>query len=420
MPAQYSWRKLRCSKTGGKPKMDLNALRSAAAQPAPFLLRAALEPRRAALEIQVRTVDSQEGFAAIAGDWERLHSEAAVASIFNSWMWQYAWSDIYGHGQPLRILVASRGGAIVGILPLYIQTVAMLGLPVRRLRVIGSGGDTNPDDLGPFFAKGCEAAAAAALARAVLTMKGIDVVELSDIDSRSPLPSAMKLEAQRMQLECTLGQSEKIAYVELAGDWKTYLGSVSGHRRWHILSLRRKLADAHPTRFFVWQDAATLDRALDKLAELHRRRWGAASKSFASAEYMALHRAAMRECLERGWLRLYCLEIGGELAAMLYCYRFRRHIFMVQAGFDPAYARLSPGHVLLGHALEHAIGEGNAVFDFLRGQHGYKQLLATGWRETVSVTAFRHTLGAVAYRAARSYISKAKEKARQLVNALQS
>jgi len=401
--------------------MDVNALRSAAAQPAPFLLRARLAPRPAAApEIEVRTVDSQQGFAAIAGDWERLHSEAGVASVFNSWMWQYAWSDIYGHGQPLRILVASRGTAIVGILPLYIETVTILGLPVRRLRVIGSGGDTNPDDLGPFFAKGSETAAATALAGAVLTMKGVDVVELSDLDSRSALPSAMKLEADRMQLECTLGQSEKIAYLELPGDWKSYLASVSGHRRWHILSLRRKLENAHPTRFFVWQDAADLDRALDKLAELHRRRWGDASQSFASAQYMALHRAAMKECLERGWLRLYCLEIGGELAAMLYCYRFRGHIFLVQAGFDPSYAKLSPGNVLLGHALEHAIGEGNSVFDFLRGEHGYKQLLATGCRETISVTAFRQTLGAVAYRAGRSYLAKAKAKARQLVNALQS
>jgi CelD/BcsL family acetyltransferase involved in cellulose biosynthesis len=400
--------------------MDMNVLRSGAAQSAPFRVPPAVAPRPAASDIQVRTISSQEGFSAIAADWERLHSEARVASVFNSWMWQYAWSDIYGHGQPLRILVASRGNTIVGILPLYIQTVAILGLPVRRLRVIGSGGDTNPDDLGAFFASGCETAAASALARAVLTMKGVDVVELSDVDSRSPLPSAMKLEAERMQIECALGQSEKIAYLELPGDWKSYLASVSGHRRWHILSLRRKLADAHPTRFFVWRDAANLDRALDKLAELHRKRWGTASKSFASHEYMALHRAAMKECLERDWLRLYCLEIDGEIGAMIYCYRFRKHIFMVQAGFDPAYAKLSVGNVLLGHALEHAIGEGNAVFDFLRGEHSYKQSLATGCRETLNVTAFRQTLGAVAYRAGRTYLAKAKEKARQLVNALQS
>jgi CelD/BcsL family acetyltransferase involved in cellulose biosynthesis len=400
--------------------MDMNALRSGAAQPALFRVPPALAPRPAASDIQVRTISSQEGFSAIAADWERLHSEARVASVFNSWMWQYAWSDIYGHGQPLCILVASRGNAIVAILPLYIETVAVLGLPVRRLRVIGSGGDTNPDDLGPFFARGCETAAASALAQAVLTMKGVDVVELTDIDSRSPLPSAMKLEAERMQTECALGQSENIAYLELAGDWKSYLASVSGHRRWHILSLRRKLAAAHRTRFFVWQDAANLDAALDKLAELHRKRWGAQSKSFASHEYMALHRAAMKECLERDWLRLYCLEIDGEIGAMIYCYRFRKHVFMVQAGFDPAYAKLSLGNVLLGHALEHAIGEGNAVFDFLRGEHSYKQLFATGCRETVSVTAFRQTLGAVAYRAGRTYLAKAKEKARQLVNALQS
>jgi CelD/BcsL family acetyltransferase involved in cellulose biosynthesis len=403
----------------GKPEMDLNALRPRAAQLAPILVQPGLQARPAALEVHVRTISTQAGFSVIAADWERLHAEARVASVFNSWMWQYAWADIYGFGQSLRILVASRGNAVVGILPLYIQTVAMPGLPVRRLRVLGSGGDTNPDDLGPFFATGCETAAAA-LAHAVLTMPGVDVIELTDIDSRSPLPLAMMLEAERMQAECVLARSARIAYIELPKDWNTYLTSVSRHRRGHILSTRRKLAQAHPTRFFVWQDAANLNRAVDRLAELHRKRWGAASESFASEEYLALHRAAMKECFERDWLRLYCLEIGGEIAAISYCYRFRKHIFVMQAGFDPAYAPFSPGSVLLGYALEHAIGEGNTVFDFLRGEHTYKQLLATGCRETVSVTACRPTLGAVAYRANRSYLAKATAKARQLVNALQS
>jgi CelD/BcsL family acetyltransferase involved in cellulose biosynthesis len=55
--------------------------------------------------------------------------------------------------------------------------------------------------------------------------------------------------------------------------------------------------------------------------------------------------------------------------------------------------------VLLGYALEHAIGEGNEVFDFLRGEHRYKDELATGRRETVFVQVFRRTPAALLYRA---------------------
>lgn len=80
----------------------------------------------------------------------------------------------------------------------------------------------------------------------------------------------------------------------------------------------------------------------------------------------------MRACLTRGWLRLYCLEMRGQLIAMHYFYRFGNSVFFMQTGFDPDLASLQPGHVLTGYALEHAIGERSLTFDFLRGQHHYK------------------------------------------------
>jgi len=70
-------------------------------------------------------------------------------------------------------------------------------------------------------------------------------------------------------------------------------------------------------------------------------------------------------------------------------------VYLMQAGFDPAKA--NPGRVLLGYALEHAIGEGNVVFDFLRGEHRYKDQLATGHRETQCVRVFHRTGAALAY-----------------------
>jgi CelD/BcsL family acetyltransferase involved in cellulose biosynthesis len=106
----------------------------------------------------------------------------------------------------------------------------------------------------------------------------------------------------------------------------------------------------------------------------------------------------MKDCLERDWLRLYCLEVDGEIAAMSYCYRFRNRVFLMQSGYDPALSRFKPGNVLLGYALEHAMAEGNEVFDFLRGDHRYKQELATGDRDTTYAALFRPTVAAWIYR----------------------
>jgi len=361
-------------------------------------------------ELAVQFLTSNEEFARLAPEWNRLHARAKAASVFNSWLFQYQWWQVYGAQQPLRILVALERGETVGIVALYVQRVVMLGVPVRVLRFVGSGGDTHPDDLGPLLAPDRELPVALKLARAALRLSGSDVAVLSDIDPESVFACALErasMEAGRASLPEI---SERVAYVDLPASWGEYLQSLTSDRRTRVKSARKKAGAAHKVRFFVWDDAANLDHAIDRLVALHRSRWRAAggSGSFASAEYIEFHRQAMKSAFGRGWLRLYCLELDGEIAAITYCYRFRNRIYLMQAGFDPALAKSNPGKVLLGHALEHAIGEGSAVFDFLKGEHRYKDQLATGYRNTRGVRVFRNTPGGIAYRLRRIWLPQWK------------
>jgi len=361
-------------------------------------------------ELAVQFLTSNEEFARLAPEWNRLHASAKAASVFNSWLFQYQWWQVYGADQPLRILVALDRGETVGILGLYIQRVVVLGVPVRLLRFVGSGADTHPDDLGPVLAPDREFAVALKLARAALRLSGSDVAVLSDIDPESVFASALErasIEADRSTLQEI---SERIAYVELPGSWNGYLKSLSSDRRTRIKSARKKAQAAHKLRFFVWDDPAKLDYAIDRLTELHRARWQEAggSGSFATPEYIEFHRQTMKSAFARGWLRLYCLELDGEIAAITYCYRFRNRVYLMQAGFDPRLAKANPGKVLLGFALEHAIGEGNEVFDFLKGEHRYKDQLATGYRNTRGVRVFRNTPGGLAYRLRRIWLPQWK------------
>jgi CelD/BcsL family acetyltransferase involved in cellulose biosynthesis len=363
-------------------------------------------PPHAGGDIAVQFLTAPAEFAALAPEWNRLHENAVAASVFNSWIWQYHWWQVYGAGQPLRILVALEHGQTLGILALYIQTIRVLGVRVRLLRFVGSGGDTHPDDLGPVLAPGREDAVARSLAQAMLHVSDADVLLFTDIDPRSPLPRALEHAAAAAGRQPLAGTSERIAYIDLPRSWSQFLRSLTSDRRTRLKSARRKAEARHRVRFFAWQDAAALDGAVERLAELHQRRWRDAggSESFATPQYLEFHRGIMKAALPRGWLRLYCLELDGDIAAMTYCYRFRNRTYLMQAGFDPARAKLKPGNVLLGYALEHAIGEGNEVFDFLRGEHRYKDQLATGYRDTLAVRIFRPTLRALAYRLRRIWL----------------
>jgi len=351
-------------------------------------------------EIAVQFLTLPDDLARLAPEWNRIHAQATAASVFNSWLFQYQWWQVYGAGQPLRILVALERGETVGILALYIQKLTVLGLPVRVLRFVGTGADTHPDDLGPVLAPGREELVARKLARAALRLSDADVLVLSDIDPQSVFAAALEQAAREARRASLSEVSERIAFVELPHSWPEFLQSLSSDRRTRLKSSRKKATAAHRLRFFVWDDSAGLDLAVDRLTELHRARWREAggSASFATPEYVEFHRRTIKSAFPRGWLRLYCLELDGEIAAITYCYRFRNRVYLMQAGFDPAKAKSNPGKVLLGHALEHAITEGNAVFDFLKGEHRYKDQLATGYRSSLGVRVFRNTPGAIAYR----------------------
>lgn len=363
---------------------------------------------------RVRTLTAETDFSSLEAQWDRLHASAQHASVFSSWAWQYQWWQKYGKGQPLRLLVARQGTEIVGLLALYVQTGSAIGVGVRTLRFVGTGGDTGPDDLGPVLARGRETAVAEALAEEAFRLEGWDVLQLTDMPADCAFARALDTAARLNGVHAVRDRSEQIAFVDLPANWDQFLLSLHGDRRYRIRSTRKKLANAHATRFFVWDDAARLDDAVDRLVLLHRKRWQVSgeSRSFSTPEYIGFHRSIVKACLARGWLRLYCLEVAGEIAAMTYCYRFRNQIFVMQAGFDPDLAKLKPGHVLLMHAIEHAIAEGNERFDFLRGQHRYKDELANASRETIQLTAFRPHLAAWAYRTRRVYLPAWKAQVR--------
>jgi CelD/BcsL family acetyltransferase involved in cellulose biosynthesis len=72
-------------------------------------------------------------------------------------------------------------------------------------------------------------------------------------------------------------------------------------------------------------------------------------------------------------------------------------VYFYIGGFDPDRAALSPGALLLGHAIEAAVREGAVAFDFLRGREAYK--LRWGARDThTHRRRLRHGTGAGADR----------------------
>ncbi len=151
--------------------------------------------------MQIELVTSAQAFDALEADWRALEARSVRGSVFLGWDWQRLWWTHYGSGRQLRILVARVHDTVVGLLPLYLEhhRVARI-LRVRKLRPIGAGGDTSPDDLGILSEPSCELAVARAFVHHIMTSpERWHLLDLVDLPSDSALVDCLARQAAQQR-----------------------------------------------------------------------------------------------------------------------------------------------------------------------------------------------------------------------------
>jgi CelD/BcsL family acetyltransferase involved in cellulose biosynthesis len=168
--------------------------------------------------------------------------------------------------------------------------------------------------------------------------------------------------------------------------WDELLASRSANFREQVRRRERKLAREHDLTFRFCDDPARLDDDLGVLFRLHLARWSDTGAWYSRAAE-AFHREFAPLALERGWLRLWLLQLDGRPVAAWYGFRFAGAELYYQAGRDPEWERGSVGFVTLVHSIRAALEDGAAEYRFLEGSEGYKYRFANEDRglETIAI-----------------------------------
>jgi CelD/BcsL family acetyltransferase involved in cellulose biosynthesis len=294
----------------------------------------------------------------VRDDWGRL-AEAA-GSPFSTWEWASVWWRHFGAGRTLAVERVVDGGRVAAILPLY----EWRARPLRALRFVGHG---VADQLAPVCGPDDRAAAAEALREAFG-------------GSRAQLLVADRLPGEQGWSGLLGGRvmrAEASPVLDAGGaDFEGWLGSRSKNFRDQARRRERKLRREHDSvEFRLTEDPERLEGDLDTLVRLHDAHWGERSRAF-GAERRAFHLEFARAALERGWLRLWTLEVDGSPAAAWLGYRFAGIEWYYQAGRDPALERENVGFVLLVHTVRSALDDGMREYRLLLGGESYKDRFA--------------------------------------------
>ena len=320
-----------------------------------------------------------DGFEAVEREWDELAQRSW--SIFSTALWSRLWWEHYGADREL-LLHATRAddGSLAAILPLY----AWRGRFPRVLRFLGHGPG---DELGPVHAGDAEGAAR--VVRSTLDELHWDVFLGEQLPGDEGWPES---------LGGRLWRREASPSLDLPASWDEYLAARSANFR---EQLRRRSAALGREGAVVTRsaDATTLDEDLDALFALHRARWGTMPTDFADTPF---HREVARGALDRGWLRLWMLELDGRPVAAWHGFQVGSVCSYYQAGRDPALERHSVGFLLMAHSIRAAIAEGATEYRFGRGDEAFKSRFTAVDPGLVTVTLTRGVLGGAAERVGRA------------------
>jgi len=300
------------------------------------------------------------GLDAVREDWQGL--EEAAGSPFSTWEWASAWWEHFGAGRPLQLIrCRDADGRVAAILPLFLAR----DRPVRVLRFLGHG---LADQLAPVCAPEDGAATADALQRALAEGTGGAQLLIAD---RLPGEGGW---AKRLGGR-TLGHAASPVLEAGGASFDDWLASKSKNFREQVRRRERKLAKSHELGYRLTEDAGRLDEDLGTLIRLHRERWGEESGTFEGGRE-GFYRDFAHRALERGWLRLWTLELDGRPAAAWLGFRFGGAEWYYQAGRDPALEREAVGFVLMTHTIRAALDDDMREYRLLLGGEGYKDRFA--------------------------------------------
>ena len=105
--------------------------------------------------LKIRELRTSEELQGLSNDWDRLLGARGEEVLASNFLWVSRWWDHLGRNRALRVLVAEDDNRIVGIAPLYIETLYRKNLvPVKVCCFIGDG----LSDYGCLLASGDRAA----------------------------------------------------------------------------------------------------------------------------------------------------------------------------------------------------------------------------------------------------------------------
>ena len=310
--------------------------------------------------LSVTCIEDRTQLSALEAEWETLLDRADVASPFLTPAWQFAWLDTYGAGRRLFVLVARRGGELVGLWALAIRRRGIF----RVLEPLGAGRSDWLDILTvPADRRAVTAAFGEWLSVASARW---DLIDMRDVLAESPTISALERLASDSPLRLRQSARTVAPYAALNGNWA--VTSPDGPAIFSSSVKRRlkNLGDGAGQLSVKMEMAPSPETIVRILAEVEQKSWKAqdGNRKLTTAVGSAFYRAFIGAFGTRGVLRIWTAVVDQRVVAYPDSLHLQGECFYYNGSYVEEAANLSPGTVLHAYAIQDAFNAGLSELRF--------------------------------------------------------
>jgi CelD/BcsL family acetyltransferase involved in cellulose biosynthesis len=309
--------------------------------------------------LAVRFLDDVGELRSLVTEWNDLYERCRDVTPFRRPEWLLPWIEIFCPRDWFAITIRD-GSRLIGLALLLVYRHEGKG-------ILAFAGGGVSDYLGLLCEPGREAEVVEAMIESVVTERDWDVLELTDVAAESAL---LKLSLFQGHIR----EHDSVSVLPLPEAKEQLLGIFSKRQRANLRNAASRMQRAGGGRIES-ATSETLAEYLDDLFRLHTTRWAQSGQPgvLADQNTRAFHERCAAALLAKGISKIHRLKLGAQTIAVLYSMWERGTVFCYMQGFDPAYAKLSPGTQLMFAVMEEAQKQGIRRFDFLRGQETYKE-----------------------------------------------
>jgi CelD/BcsL family acetyltransferase involved in cellulose biosynthesis len=331
---------------------------------------------RASIESQTLSLQVLTDLFEIAGltaEWNALLTRSSCNRAFSSAAWFVASCAANPSFQP-HVIVARRGAALAGVLPLVLIEEGTLATFPSYL--------TDYSDA--IVARDDFAVVAGLLDHARAEPNGYRRLMLRHIRRDSNCMRAIQLQKNRSEVETAFREMVGCHYLRLPATYDDFLKTKDSRFRKRLKRLEALAGDSNFFASELVPGSFPANKLADVFLSLHLARQTAGS-CFEAAAAQTFAREVIPDLFNQGIVRACALTAGEQVVAIDLYTMGDQSLGAWNGGFLAEAEHCSPGKLLINAGIKLACALGLAEYDFMRGTEDYKNSWARDTRSVGSI-----------------------------------